>query len=249
MYYVIQRNTFKEHHYDLLIEIIQRYNLEHEIVDYIPFSGEVNFTTQRKDVFCFGAIRLTELAKNFGWYPGSMLNDNHSFDVHAPYFGYENMLNGDGIVIKGTDACPLEDDWFFARPTADSKNFRGQKFDHEQWRIFMKDHPNNHETYLVAPVKTIQQEVRCWVVGGKVITASLYKIGHRVVYQNYDGESFFVDFAQSMVDKFQPAEAFVIDVCLANDELKIVEINCINAAGFYHCNLSKLIQALENHFG
>jgi hypothetical protein len=112
----------------------------------------------------------------------------------------------------------------------------------------MKDHKDRNDTYLVAPVKTIQQEVRCWVVGGKVITASLYKIGNRVVYQNYDDESFFVDFAQRMVDKYQPAEAFVIDVCLADDQLKIVEINCINAAGFYKSHMENLITAIENHF-
>jgi hypothetical protein len=248
MFYVIQRNTWNEPHYDMLIELMERFKLDYEVVDYIPFSGEVTFTTDRKDVFCFGTIRLTELAKGFGWYPGSLLNENHDYSIYAPIYGFENMLNGDGVVIRGTDDCPFVDNFFFARPTADSKNFKGQTFDHENWKSFMKDHKDRNATYLVAPLKQIQQEVRCWVVGGKVVTASLYKIGNRVVYQNYDDESFFVNFAQSMVDKYQPAEAFVIDVCLADDKLKVVEINCINAAGFYRCNLQKLIESLENHF-
>src|ERR1044072_6924654 len=100
MYYVIQRNTWKEPHYDMLIDLMERYELEYEIVDYIPFSGEVTFTTKRKDVFCFGAIKLTELAKNFDWYPGSLLNNNHEYHVYAPVYGFENMLNGEGMVIK-----------------------------------------------------------------------------------------------------------------------------------------------------
>ena len=98
-------------------------------------------------------------------------------------------------------------------------------------------------------LKQIQQEVRCWVVGGKVVTASRYKLGSRIVYENYDNEIFYTNFAQKMVDKYQPAEAFVLDVCLTDDdELKIVEVNCINCAGFYHGNLNKMILALENHF-
>ena len=51
-----------------------------------------------------------------------------------------------------------------------------------------------------------------------------------------------------MVDIYQPAEAFVIDVCLVEDDWKIVEINCINAAGFYLCDIQKLITELEYYF-
>ena len=97
---------------------------------------------------------------------------------------------------------------------------------------------------LVSPTKDIQQEVRCWVVGGKVVTTSLYKMGSRVVYENYDHQTEYWDYAQSMVDKYQPAEAFVIDIALADDKLRIIEVNNINCAGFYHCNMNKLIEAL-----
>ena len=51
-----------------------------------------------------------------------------------------------------------------------------------------------------------------------------------------------------MIDIYQPAEAFVIDIAVSNDELKVIEINSINSAGFYECNMIKLISALENHF-
>jgi hypothetical protein len=69
-----------------------------------------------------------------------------------------------------------------------------------------------------------------------------------VIYANYDHESFFIDFAQSMVDKFQVAEGFVIDICLSEGQLKVVEVNNINSAGFYDCNMFKLLSAIENHF-
>jgi hypothetical protein len=66
--------------------------------------------------------------------------------------------------------------------------------------------------------------------------------------ENYDDETRFTEFAQRMVDKFQVAEAFVLDVCEADDELKVVEVNCINCAGFYRADMYKLTMALEKHF-
>jgi hypothetical protein len=101
---------------------------------------------------------------------------------------------------------------------------------------------------LVAPLKPIEQEVRCWVVNNKVVTASRYKIGERVVYQNYDDETFYTDFANEQVSKFRVADAFVIDVCLSDGNLKVVEVNCFNCAGFYHANMVKMIEALEDYF-
>jgi hypothetical protein len=168
----------------------------------------------------------------------------------------ENMLNGDGHIITFTDDIPIDDEEFFVRLTKDSKYFSGEVYTKNSWMEYRQRCIDNYtveillneSNILVSSLKDIQQEVRCWVVGGKVVTASRYKLFDRVSYQNYDDEYFYTNFAQAMADKYQPAEAFVIDVCLANDELKVIEVNCINASGFYHANLYKLIEALENHF-
>lgn len=272
MFYVIQEDVFKEHHYKLLLNIMNRFKFEHDVVKYIPFVNDmfkwydssdqskehelIRYEIDRKDVFCFGSVNMAKIALERDWKPGSMLNDNHDYEVYAPRYGYENMLNGDGVVINFTDPIPFEDDYFFVRPTMDTKIFTGTVFSKNAWADYSKIVKVNEavniiteETkILVSPAKNIQQEVRCWVVGGKVITASSYKIGSRVVYTNYDDELFFVNFAQSMVDKYQPAEAFVIDIALANDKLKVIEINNINSAGFYHCDMNKLIGGLEDYF-
>ena len=268
MFYIIQENLFKEHHYQTLLNTMERFKFEYDIVKYIPFAGDIYqwydaeetdkipdfeptiYQTDKTNIFCFGAVSMATAAAKRGWKPGSMLNDNHDYNVYAPKFGFENMLNGDGKVISFIDPVPFDDEYFFVRPTKDSKVFTGQVFSKTAWEDYTKTvNTITEETQvLVSPVKNIQQEVRCWVVGGKVVTASRYKISNRVIYANYDDETFFTDFAQKMVDKFQVAEAFVIDVCLANDELKVVEVNNINSAGFYECNITKLIMALENHF-
>lgn len=272
MFYVIQENLFKETHYDLLLKLMERHKFEYEIVKFLPFVDDIYewydpetvpkgfqptpYRINKEKVFCFGAVAMATAAKNLGWRPGSQLNDNHDFNAYAPMYGLENMLNGDGHIINFTDPLPEGYEEFFARPTKDSKVFAGQIFTKEAWENYTKicnesDTVNiiTEETQvLVSPLKNIQQEIRCWVVGGKVITASRYKLGHRVSYMNYDDEIFFTTFAQEMVNKYQPADAFVLDVCLTDDGLKIVEVNNINSAGFYHCNMEKLIEALENFF-
>lgn len=41
------------------------------------------------------------------------------------------------------------------------------------------------------------------------------------------------------------SDAYVLDICRTDDGLKIIETNCINAAGFYAADLGKLVSALE----
>lgn len=258
MHYVIHTNVFKEAHWDMLMNFVQKNELSYEIIPFQPFVEHVEIEYKGTDVWCWGSVSLSRIAKNYGWTPGSMMNENHDMDVYGKHY-CENMLNAGGVIMRAGDPLPEWADFFFARPTKDSKAFTGQLFSREAWYEWLPDaiQPgkiSNQNIFtrdtmvLIAPLRNIQQEVRCWVVGGKVVTASRYKLGSKTWYQNYDDESYFVDFAQKMVDIYQPAEAFVIDVCLANDELKVVEVNCINCAGFYHANMDKLMMAIENQF-
>jgi hypothetical protein len=53
-----------------------------------------------------------------------------------------------------------------------------------------------------------------------------------------------VDFAQSMVDRWQPADAFVIDIADTPNGLKVVEINTFGVSGFYYSDMFKVVDAL-----
>jgi hypothetical protein len=50
---------------------LEKYGLPYEIVKVLPFIEEFNFQTDRKDVFCFGSVKMSRVAKKYGWYPGS----------------------------------------------------------------------------------------------------------------------------------------------------------------------------------
>jgi hypothetical protein len=255
MYYVIQENVFKETHYNIMIDAMKRFNFDFEIVKFIPFCHDIEFKTERKDVWVWGSVTMSRVAEKYGWSPGSMYNENHDFEVYGKHYG-DHMLNSDGVIINFGDELPERFEYFFARPTKDTKVFSGQCFGRDAWVDYQKQIEitnvttllNNETKVLIAPLKTTEQEIRCWVVDGKVITASRYKFGSRVIYENYDDETAAIQYAQSVVDIYQPAKAFVLDICLFNGEYKVVEINCINCSGFYHMNVYKLIEALETVF-
>ena len=65
---------------------------------------------------------------------------------------------------------------------------------------------------------------------------------------DHDVEQEALDYAQSMVDIFQLAEAFIIDVCLTENGWKIVECGNINVAGFYKSDIQKMLIAVEDKF-
>ncbi len=258
MYYIVQENTFREENYDTLIQSLERLDLEYEVVKVLPFIDDVEFKTDRKDVFVFGSLKLARVAKQFNWHPGSLMNSNHDYNVYVDYYK-DNLLNYDSKIYKFDNYLDweslIDSSEKFIRPCLDSKTFTGKVFNKEEWHQFVEySLTNGHSTSLnkdtliqVARPKHIQKEIRFWVVGGKVITGSTYKLGYRVVRDSfYDPEA--LQFAQQMVDIYQLADAFVIDVCLVNDEWKIVECGCINCAGFYAADLLKALVALEEFY-
>lgn len=256
MYYIIQENLFREYHFKTLIEHLDRYKLEYEVIPFKPFTDELEFKTTRKDVWAFGSVNLASIAKKYDWNPGSMYNSNHDICVYGPKYG-ENMLNHDGLIINFGDKVPDNyPELFFARPTLDTKSFSGQVFSRMAWEEWSKEIDDSslkqtltNETKIqIAPLKNIQQEIRCWIVNGEPVTISQYKIGSRVNYLNMDNNQEAEIFARNIAKLYCPAKAFVLDICLCENEYKVLEINCINCSGFYDGNMSKLIQALENTF-
>jgi len=256
MYYVIQKNTFREENYNVLVDTLDRFNIQYEIVKVRPFLEEFEFVTDRKDIFCFGSVKMSRLAKKYNWYPGSLLNENHDYRVYSKYYK-DNLLNYDSKIKKFGDE--ITDEYFFARPCEDTKTFTGKVFTNEEWYEFkdrfiksgQESSLNNNTEIQISSVKSVTKEFRFWVIGGKVITGSLYRNGYWINYSDIVDEG-ALEFCKDMVKIYQLADAFVIDICevLINNkpEYKIIECGCINSAGFYKANMPKLIEALEIKF-
>jgi hypothetical protein len=145
-------------------------------------------------------------------------------------------------------------DQHFIRPCLDSKVFTGKVFDKEDWlpfrdRLFKGDSTSltEHTKIQVAVPKKLTQEVRFWVVDGKIITQSTYRRGCFLFYDsNVDPDA--IEYAQKMVDIFQLAKTFVIDIALTPDGWKIIECGSTSCAGFYDADMQKLVMALEDGY-
>lgn len=252
MFYVVQENVFREENYNKIFETLTKLKLPYEIVK-INEKGELSdLMVKRKDIFVFGSVRAARLATNMDWKPGSFYGGNHDFTIYKDHYK-ENLLNYKSKLQDISDPIFFEGKTKFIRPSKDSKVFNGGVFTQIKWEDTLE---RVKEKYLgvmppvniqVAEPTKIYKEARVWIIRGKVITSSWYKFNENVVWsENVDPEG--LEFAQKMADIYQVARAFVMDICLTPDGWKIVEINCINCAGFYKGDLQKIIIALEDLF-
>lgn len=222
-------------------------------------------------VICIGSYSMRHSAKKYNWTPGVFdLMEAGSFDRCMEHWGHV-MLNADSVVVPFSEASWPAGEERFIRPTDDSKYFAGKVIEADEfldWQrnvcVLKLDYGNSltpNTLIQVARLKKIYAEYRCWVVKSEIITMSMYKRGNTVVYQNMDSEIGHEAraFANSVLNHgnsfaitgnhgWQPHEAFCLDVCDTDEGWKVVEVNTINACGFYAANLTSLVLALEGAF-
>lgn len=236
-----------------LIQALSELNQDYDVVTVIPFANEIipdvnyEFTLP---VIAMGSDSLLRLAKNKNWVPGAFTNDNFDVRIWLGIFG-EKLLNHDSKIYKfGEIPAPVDNTSFFIRPVYDLKIFAGNVVDSESFSSWQNkavaygDTLNYDTPVAIAPPKRIYEEYRFFVVDGKIITQSRYKIGHKVIYSkevNIDA----INFAERMINIWVPDTAFVMDVAHTPDGYKVIEFNSINASGFYACDIKKIILALN----
>ena len=271
MFWVCQSNLYNEYGYHALMTAIERRDIKHVVVK--PVSTTLRFVAADFDSFAYkgqiedvpepivddsglvmvcGAVTLSNIAKNRGWMPGSFINDDFHFDKWREHYG-ENLLNYDSIVCRFDEVHQYFADEFFIRPCEDTKSFPGKIYSWDKfnsWRNDVIELKNIFSTLDASTavsycsVKDIYREYRFFVVDGEIITASQYKIGDRIVHSTMIDDD-IIEFAKKMVVTWQPSRAFVIDIALTPDECKVIEINNFNSAGFYACDVGKIVDSIE----
>ncbi len=239
-------------------DALTRLGVAHSWHKVVPFVGELIPEPQIVDpeqVVLFGSYGLRHFASKKGLRPGVFTLRPFLFeDNWAPF-----LLNGRDALLMRLDQVHgrLPDGDWFMRPVDDSKAEPGRVRSAAEIRVLAEkvmavpvdDIPKGSlrpdtDLMMTRPAR-IRVEWRIWVVADQVVTWSLYKEGARVVYRpeiDADAQSF----AEAMVAANPGyAEAYVLDVCRTDEGMKLLETNCINAAGFYAADLQKLVAALE----
>jgi hypothetical protein len=256
MFYLIQSNIYSDPDHYKTFEALDELGLEYEAYELLPTATEIELKSERKDIFVYGSVRLARLAiAHSDWNPGSFYGGNHQFEKHAPYY-QNHLLNYETTVIELSESInwnPGEEK--FIKPYRDAKVFTGKVFTELKWNNFVSNAMQQSTTPLLNSETLVQvsrpqhliKEARLWIVGKSIVASVYYKFhGDQPFEENVSKDG--IQFAKQMIDIYCVAEAFVMDIGFTDTGWKIVEINCINSAGFYHLNPRPLFKALEVHF-
>lgn len=258
MYFLVQSNIYSDPDHDRIFEVLDNLQLPYEKIHLERNAQTISLQTDRQDVFVYGSVRLARLAKaHTHWNPGSFYGGNHLFKNFAPHYK-EHLLNyGVQIFPFGATIAWAEGEQKFIKPYKDAKIFTGKVFTQVKWEDFVAralDNPSTpllHKDSLVqaSVPQRIYKEARLWIVGDQVVDAVYYKFHGDVTYESQVAPE-GIAFAKEMLQLFSVAPAFVLDICLTTEGWKIVEINCINSAGFYPTsNVKSVVRALALYLG
>jgi hypothetical protein len=253
MYWIIEQSLHTEPFYEKLLPFLDRFGIPYELVKHVPFSHEIipQPTPTQNNVVTLGSYGLALSAKNNGWTPGAWENQNFDFCIWSK--GWEGFCLNQEAVVCTFGTVPKAES-FFIRPATDTKEFTGQVFSWEEFAEWQHKVIALRETYttldgntnvIVGPVKNIKAEYRFIVVDGSVITGSLYKRGETALYQECNRDDPAFNFAQQMTDLWVPDRVFALDVAISEDKYWVLEMGCFNAAGLYHCDIQKIVMAIE----
>lgn len=183
----------------------------------------------------------------------SIFHDMEKFDQE--YYSNLNLplLNDNSIFLKMNESLDLSfDEPKFIKPSTDMKPFAGGIIPSGQT---IKDFVTNQrynacyvdETLMVSDCIDIVSEYRFFVVDGKAVTGSLYKLGDKVTTSE-DVPSDLFTFVEDLDKQYRPHDVYTVDIAiLENGEYRIVEYNGWNFSGSYKCDLEKTFKAINDY--
>lgn len=248
----VQTNLVQEH----CVESIKRACLDAGVGYYphtaIPFSESLELPSTYDRLIPYGS---TTLIKNFGKADtdrSGLFFDPEKFRTSEwiKHFG-TRLLNGDAIVAP-LDQIIIDElpDMFFIKPDNDLKDFSGGLVTRENLNKFIQEVSYGGYTFkpdipvVISTPKNMGWEWRLFMSGDKIITGSSYRLG-QMLNQTKPVSDKVKRFARDTAQIWRPDECFVLDVAEGEHGLKIVEFNCINASGFYSCDINKIVKEVS----
>lgn len=255
MDFIIQHNMLSN---DILLPLLEAVKgLPHQFVGLIPFSREItsNQPIMGLDHIPYGSTSFVETTYELGWKGLSF--DKKYFSYNTACHARSDMLN-EGRILPAVEMVDYlrsldPEDSIFMRPDPDLKQFSGSVYIIKEALDFLIDAMacTSSGSYKIEPdflivasqPKEILGEWRWFVVNGKVIDGSSYRLNGRLGKIHVEGGSFHNN-AQELADKWLPSPCCVMDIALLPDSgFKVIEFNCINGSGFYNHDMKKIMKA------
>jgi hypothetical protein len=221
----------------------------------IPFSEDLpDIPTEPLTIFYGSSNFVTNVHRSGRWRPAVFFDEKEfRYSVALHKFG-NHLLNSDAEVTT-MDAYSRRDlpadQLIFVRPDGDLKEFAGgtQTFgEFQAWCEKLRPGGFTLElssSIVVANPKDIDHEWRLFVANGKVASGSHYREFGRLAPSPIVSAEVMA-FGEEMARLWSPAPAFVLDIALVGETLKIVEVNGFNSSGFYASDVKAIIKAVSS---
>jgi ATP-grasp domain-containing protein len=262
MHHLIQADSYAENGFLSIVDAVKALNLQYTIFKLRPFESVITAIENElpgtgNPVMLWGTTTIERAAKHYGWTPGVFKNSN--FDMRVLGEKYGSMMLNSACKFYRLGDVPDFEGTIFIRPVHDTKSFTGQlidDFEFQKWKESLTELKQEFTTLdldtvvMVAGIKLIRNEARFFVVNGKVISGSTYRVNGQLIKKRIGTHNPLYlplqEFAQQVVDKWNPCKAFVIDIGEIEEGFRVIEINCLNSSGFYDTDMTAVVRAIEH---
>jgi len=255
MKFIIQDNLISKKNLDGILEGVR--GLPHVRVNLTPFSRDISpdWVLEEKDWIPYGSTLFITLADELNW--KGCYSDLAKFNYKASVENRNDMLNTGQIIplreaiefLKSQDPRSM----WFVRPSEDRKQFSGQTVNAmEGWEWFEDamncassgsyQLPGDTDIVISSP-KEIMAEWRWFIVGGKIISGSMYRRRNQL-YLLKELDEDVIKEAQSMADVWLPHPCCVMDTAVTKNGVHVIEFNSINGSGFYQHDIPAIMRSL-----
>lgn len=191
------------------------------------------------------------------WSPGSFCN-TASFSCSAWYESARDwLLHADWRLMPANDfVASAADvaaaigctDRIFVRPDSPLKPFSGRVLDVAAVTLKALDHgfyfDDESLPIIAAPIRNVGREWRFVVVRNSIVAGSAYDAPTRSAVPDQP-QSEAWNFAQAVANAISsPANAYILDVCECDDELRLLELNPFGGADLYACDATNIVRAV-----
>lgn len=209
-----------------------------------------------------GSMEFVKALENkYGEYSNmvSWTPQNYECSYYYTQLQIEKLLNGRCAFLPwkhletyGDKLFNLFGDRLFIRPNDGYKTFTGttvgRKYFFRELEI-IKNLPSsniNPETLVLisSGQKLLYNEYRFLMLGRKIASYSSYSSHHNQTDAGVSEKDLF-SFVESL--DYSPDWCYTVDVCLHDDELKVVEYNSGVCAGWYDMDYDKIIKEFNKH--
>jgi len=244
--WLLQKNIWNEYAYDRFIQSIKDADIPFEEVEVIPFIedfvNDINFIPKH----VFGSGRFVNICRMKG-YPTF-----NSFNPIEKFYPLNYWINGDGknmtwgkfknrfVVKSPVFVKPYTEKFFTGLVISDT-------LDKEKVQLATSFIDNaDDELIRVSPCKNILQEVRFYVVYGRIVSGSIYKNKGIGEHLNVDINHGSWAACQNILSECGGIDdAFVMDMGLVDSAWKIVELNNVNSSSLYAIDTDAVVNAFK----